>query len=295
MPATILVTGATGAVGSHVVRQLSATDTGVRAGLHTSRQIADGLGKGVEPVELDFGRRDTVRAALVGVEKLFLLTPVAAGMVEMAAAAIQAARATNVRHIVRLSGLGAGAEPGITMTRLQRQIERLVEESGIPYTFLRPNTFMQNYLTVFGQSIRARCAFYAPMGQGKTSLIDARDVAAIAVAALTTGGHEGKIYDLTGAEALSNDDVAGVLSVTLRRRITYVDIPEDEARRRMLQSGVPAWLIETRMELYRGTKAGDASAITPVLEAVMGRPPRSFDEFARDHTATFAALPTFPR
>ena len=167
MPSKILVTGATGNVGSKVVERLSATGASVRASVQSSSKADKLKNAGVEPVEFDFTNPETLRAAFDGVEKVFLLTPFVPNMVELGLRAIEAAKKAGVKYIVRMSAMGADAEPAIQLGKWHREVEKAVESSGIPYTILRPNSFMQNYSTALSGDIKAQSAFYLPVGDAK--------------------------------------------------------------------------------------------------------------------------------
>lgn len=144
MPTTILVTGATGNIGSHVVKQLTAVGATVRAAVQTTSKVEAIKGPRVQLVELDFNKPETLRAAFQGVERVFLLTPVVANMAELGIKSVEEAKRAGVKYIVRSSALGADAEPGIRLGRWHREVEKTIESSGIPFTILRPNSFMQN-------------------------------------------------------------------------------------------------------------------------------------------------------
>lgn len=286
MSETILVTGATGTVGREVVRQLAHSSARVRAGArHFSYDVA-GV-RNVPYVVFDFDRPHTLDPALADVDRVFFLTPLDERMEERSSVFLEKARASGVRHIVRLSAMGADFEPPIRLGEAHRAVERHIEASGLAYTTLRPNSFMQNYLTYFGETIRRYNAFYLPQGEGRVSLIDVRDIAAVAVCALLGTEHEGKTYELTGAEALSNDDVATVLSNTCGRRIHYVDVAEEEARKALEDQGMSRWLMELIIELYRISRHGRAARISPAVQAVLHRAPISFTAFAADHVEYF--------
>jgi uncharacterized protein YbjT (DUF2867 family) len=160
-------------------------------------------------------------------------------MAEISSNFVIEAKKIGVQYIVKLSVMGADEEPGLVIGRLHRQAEKIIEESGIPYTFLRPNGFMQNFLNYYGQSIKTLGAFYNPAGDGKLGLVDVRDIAAVAVEVLLTKGngskqqHENKSYDITGPEALSYSQVAEILSKETGKKISYIDIPEEDARKGM--------------------------------------------------------------
>lgn len=287
MTNTILVLGATGNVGSQVVKQLSAIGANVRAAVRSPRKAEALKGNGVSLTEFDTDKPETVQAAFQGVDKVFLLTPLLPNMVELSANLVEAAKKAGVKHIVKSSGMGAEAEPGITVTRWHRQTEKAIEASGIAFTFVRPNGFMQNYANFSGPSIKTQNAFYLPVGDGKVSYIDARDIASVATVALTQQGHEGKAYEITGSEALSNQEIAEIISQAVSRKINYVDVSEDAARSEMKQAGMPEVLVEATVELYDLYKAGYASEVTPAVEQVTGKKPISFEQFVRDYVDAF--------
>jgi uncharacterized protein YbjT (DUF2867 family) len=285
MTDTILVTGATGNVGSQVVKQLSSFSGIVRAAVQ-SKNRADDIKNKAELVEMNFNNSETIEAAFKGIQKLFLLTPFVPDMVEMSKNLIREAKKANVNHIVKQSAFGSDLEDGITMNKLHRQVEEAIESSGINYTFLRPMSFMQNYLGL-SNSIKSQGVFYSPLIDSRTSFVDLRDIAAVAVEALTKSGHENKAYNITGPEAVSNYDIANILSKTTGRKITYVNISDDDARKGMKENGMQEWTINALMELYNFQKAGRASHVTLDVERVTNRKPISFEQFAKDYSETF--------
>jgi uncharacterized protein YbjT (DUF2867 family) len=287
MTNTILVLGATGNVGSQVVKQLSAVGANVRAAVRSPRKAEALKGDGISLAEFDTDKPETVQAAFDGVDKVFFLTPLAPNMVELSARLVDVAKKAGVKHIVKSSGMGAEVEPGITLTRWHREAEKVIEASGIAFTFVRPNGFMQNYANFSGSTIKNQNAFYLPGGDSKVSYIDTRDIASVTVAALTQDGHEGKGYEITGSEAISNQEIAKIISQVVNRKINYVDVSEEAARTEMKQSGMPEALVEVTMELYGIYKAGYASEVTTTVEQVTGKKPISFEQFAHDYAEVF--------
>jgi uncharacterized protein YbjT (DUF2867 family) len=279
--------GATGNVGSQVVKQLADAGANVRAAVRSPRKAESLKSERVSLTEFDTDKPETIEAAFQGVDKVFLLTPLVPNMVELSANLVAAAKKAGVKHIIKSSGMGAEVEPGITLTRWHREAEKAIEASGIAFTFVRPNGFMQNYANFNGATIKTQNAFYLPVGDGKVSYIDTRDIAAVAVAALTQDGHEGKAYEVTGLEAISNQEIAEIISQVVGRKINYVDVPEDAARSEMKQSGMPDVLIDMTMELYELYKAGYASEVTPTVEQVTAKKPISFVQFANDYAEAF--------
>ena len=281
----ILVTGSTGTVGSEVVKQLAAAGATVRAAVQETSNTEKIKRAGAEPFVMDFTEAESVRAALAGVERAFLLTPVIPDVTGLTTEFVAAAKDVGLKHIVKLSVLGVDSEADFLFGKQHRQAERDIVDSGIGYTFLRANFFMQNFL---GQaSIKAQGAFYDSSGDAKASHVDVRDIAAVAVAALTGSGHEGKIYDITGPEALSNFEIADILSSVTGRKVTYVPVSDDDARNGMSGAGMPDWLIGAMLELIEIKRAGYLQTISSDVEPVIGRKPITFEQFARDYVEAF--------
>jgi uncharacterized protein YbjT (DUF2867 family) len=288
MKETILITGATGTVGAETVKVLSAQDVHVRAGVHSliKGDRFRGLSN-VDMVHLVFQDPETLRVAFTGVDRVFLITPLMENQVEAAKKMIDMARQTGVRHMVRLSASGAGAEPGIQLGRWHWEVEQYLEQSGIAYTHLRPTSFMQNFVTSAAASVCEHNAIYMPLGQARISYVDARDVATVARQVLTGTGHENKIYEITGPEAITVNDVAHALTQATDRLITYVDVPEEAALQAMRQRQLPEWMIGVLAELNGLCKAGQASQVTDTIEKLTGRKPRTIFDFAQDYSACF--------
>jgi uncharacterized protein YbjT (DUF2867 family) len=202
--------------------------------------------------------------------------------------AIRAAKEAGIRKIVRMSAQSAGADAAIQLGRWHYAVEKAVEDSGIPFTILRPANFMQNYLA-FGtpETIKGQGAFYAPMGDAKISVIDTRDISSVAARVLVESGHGGKRYDLTGGESLSNQEIAEIISKALGRKITYVNIPPAKAAEAMAGSGMPPWLVAMLVELNAFGAAGNLAAVKPDTGLILKRKPIAFSQFVQDHLPTF--------
>ncbi|MDQ0220200.1 SDR family oxidoreductase [Peribacillus cavernae] len=287
MATKILVTGATGATGQQLVEKLSGMEgISVQAATRSIDKYKNN--SNIEYVRFDYNDVSTIRNALQGVDKVFLVTAAVPEMFENEKRVIEEIKNASVKQIVKLSVAGAGlGEEGITFGKLHYRLEEMVKETGIAYTLLRPMSFMQNYSNFMSQAIKTQDAFYLPMGDGKVSIVDTRDIASVAVKAFTEQGHEGKTYTLTGPEPLSNYEIADILSSVLERKISYVDVSEDQARQGMGEGGMTDWSIERMLELYRINKAGHTANVSSDIEQVTGVKPTSFEQFARDYSMTF--------
>jgi len=287
---TILITGATGTVGSEVVKQLSAKGENIivkAAARSATDNTFENLNR-VQVVQLDYDKPDSLAVALKGVDKLFLLTPFQSNMVDLTSNLVSEAKKAEVKYIAKQSVMGADAEPGITPGRLHRQAEKIIEESGIPFTFLRPNFFMQNFVNYYSNLIRSQGAFYIPAGDAKVSFVDVRDIAAVAVKSLINDNQQkGRAYNITGGEALSYGQAAEILSKAVGKKINYVNVTDQDARNGMKDMSMDEWTIKSMIELFEITRAGYVSEISPIVEQVTGNKPITFSQFAKDYAGSF--------
>ncbi len=220
-------------------------------------------------------------------DKAFLLTPVAGHFVEWQTAFIQAAQRAGVQHLVKFSGMCASANAGSELLRLHHRTDELLRASGMPFTILQPNSFHQNLLSS-SATIKAQARFYLPLKDAAQSTVDVRDINAVAALALTSSGHEGKTYVITGPEALTFRQVAEKLSSVLGRKIEYVDVPLAAAADSVGKSGMPDWNVQIVAELLGYFATGAAAAVTDTVPRLLGRPAISVEQFARDHRNTFS-------
>jgi uncharacterized protein YbjT (DUF2867 family) len=275
----ILVTGATGTVGTEVVNELLEKEARFCAGVH-SRPLDI---QGVESRTLDYDRPGTLPAALEGVRTVYLVSYETLHEKVMVAAA----RDAGVDRIVMQSAWRA-ADEGFISGRWHREVERVIEGSGVAWTFLRPNMFMQNLLTVHGESIRQEHAFYESAEDARVSYIDARDVARVAARVLTGSGHDGKAYDLSGPEAVTHDEIAEVLTRVLGRTIRFVRISDEEFRQRWTAAGVSEEEAEAWVDISRYFRTGACRDMTTAVHDLTGRAPATLAELCRDHAAGLA-------
>src|SRR5205807_6118623 len=285
MSKPVLVTGATGTIGRDIAKRLSEGGVSVRAGVRDQAKAKKEL-PDIALVPFDFENEKMFSAALEGVEKVFLLPPLLPNQLELMNRFVDAAKRAGVGHIVKLSAIGVDDEAQPTAIKSHGANERHIRKSGVAFTFLRPNSFMQNFITYFPPR---NGAIYLPWGNGTASFVDTRDIASVAAKALTSHGHGGRIYTLTGPATLGIAEVALILSQVTGREFKYVDVPEAAARDGMLQAGVPQWQVELVMELHAVNKQNRWSAVTSDIEKVTGASPTDFKQFARDHVEKFRA------
>jgi uncharacterized protein YbjT (DUF2867 family) len=282
----ILVTGASGSNGRELIKRLSQIGAPVRAMLHKRHDPANDALPGVEFVTADFNDAESIRRALVGVERAFLVTNSTEQAEAQQLGFVGLAHAAGLRHIVYLSQLHAAKDSPVRFLRYHAVVEEALAASGMTFTNLRPNLYMQALLG-FGPSIKSESRFFAPIGEAPVSIMDVRDIAAVAAIALTEGGHEGKTYDITGPEALTHGQMASHLSEAIGRRIVFVDVPEQSMRDALIGFGMPPWQADGLLEDYAHYRRGEASTVSPAVQEVTGKPPRTFAAFARDYRQAF--------
>jgi uncharacterized protein YbjT (DUF2867 family) len=281
----ILVTGASGNIGQPLVTALTAAGADVeimrsQAGNDT---VVPTRGASFDDVE-------SLTKAFTGIDSLFLLFPLVPNKVELANNAATAAKAAGVKHIVRSSGAGADASSSFALPRLQGTIDNILKATGIATTFLRPAGFMQNYANFQSQAIAAGTIYMADGGQAQ-SLIDVRDIADVAAAILIDPAkHVGKAYTLTGGLAFTGIEAAQPISKTTGRPVNHVTVTAEQAVETMKQWQMPSFVIEIMDSLNRIVGAGYAASVSPDVEKILGRKPRTFEAYVEDQKVTWQAL-----
>ncbi|MFY0254545.1 SDR family oxidoreductase [Chitinophaga sp. 30R24] len=284
----ILITGATGNIGAELAQQLAAQGIPFRAMVRKSDSKSNSLAAlpGAEIVTADFTDPHSITRALKGIEKAFLLTNSSEQAEELQTNFVDTAIAAGVQHIVKLSQLHAAAGSPVRFLRYHAAVEEKIRLSGLQYTFLRPNLFMQGLLG-FRDPIVKLNKFFAAVGDAAISIVDIRDIATVAAISLTAPGHTGQIYDITGPEALTHPQMAAYLSKALNRSITYIDVSPEEMRQALLQVGFPQWQADGLIEDYAHYARGEAAAVSTAIQDVTGKAPRDFQHFAKDYASLF--------
>lgn len=281
----IVVTGATGTVGSAVVAELQQMGISVRVAVRTPEKVRHSGNEGVELVPFDFLNPSTFAPTFAGQKRFFLVRPPALGNAKKEIIpALQAAVAAGVEQIVFLSVQGAERHRFIP----HAHIETWIRASEVKYTFLRAGFFMQNLATTHRPDIRDHDEIIVPMGNAPTAFIDTRDVAAVATRALTQPESAQPTYTLTGSEALDYSQVATMLSTELGRTIRYNNPSLFTFIRRQRAAGHSWDFVFVMVGLYMATRFGGASTLTNDVAQVLGRPPILFEQFARDYRGAWA-------
>ena len=278
----ICITGAGGTVGREVVKQLELANLPYRAAYFSKEKVEAALAKGIDAVTIDYNLPETLRTAFKGCDKLFLLGPNALNQTQLELNAVEAAKAVGVRYIVKQSVMGAEGED-FSLAQIHRPVEKAIESSGMAWTFLRPNSFMQNVVTFMSETIKAESAFYSASGEAKIAHVDVRDIAMVAVKALTETTHAGQAYTLTGSDALTYDELANELSKILGRSISHISLSPSDLKHGMLAEGMPEAIAERMLDLERYYREDRASRITNDIKQVTGHEPRRFAQYTRDY------------
>lgn len=286
---TVLVTGATGRIGRHLVEALATADVDVRAMTRRPQRASELADKGADLVEGDFSDPSSLDDALVGVDRAFLLSPVLQEMSELQTNFVEAAERAEIRYVVKLSAAGADSGSRWDIARWHGEVEDRITESDIPHTHLRPVFYMQNLLDAAEQLQEEGVLARPAPPDTRINMIDTRDVAAVAAVTLTEPSHAEPTYKLTGPRPISLAEVADTLSNVADREITYQETSTAEAKAVLMDQGSPEWLATEQVALFRGFAKGAGDVETSDVQEVLGRQPRSLRAFAEDHADAFCA------
>jgi uncharacterized protein YbjT (DUF2867 family) len=281
----ILVTGATGNVGAHVVRELQARAANVRVFIRDPGAAVARLGD-VELAPGDFDDPASVRRALNGVDRVYLSAADSPRKVAHEAAVIDAAAETGVERIVKLSAMHADPASALPAYRWHGQIEAHLLRSGVPAVVLRPAFFMTNLLMV-ASGVAHTGLLHAPTAGRRIAMIDIRDVAAVAAVTLLADGHAGQTYDLTGPSPITFANVAAALTDATGHPVQSVDLTEEQARPRFEGAGLPDWLAVHLAGVFGVIRAGGFEHATDQVWAITGHPARDIAGFAHEFAAAF--------
>jgi len=281
----ILITGASGNVGKAVLREVARKEAKFR-GMYRSQEEAAKAPPGCEPVIADFSDKASLRKALDGVTAVYVVCSPIPQLVELESNVLDSCKESGVKHVVLNSALGAG-DYGKSFPSWHRKVEDKLKSTGISYTILRPNGFMQNIVAFYAPSIRAQGAFYQSMGHAKVSHIDVGDVAAVAVNSLYAGAHAGQIYELFGPEAVSNEELAKRISKVAGRPVKFVDIPESAQREAMLGMGMPEWQVTALLALQQYYKQDGGAKTDGLLKSLLGHDPATLDQYLQANAKEF--------
>ena len=283
----ILLTGATGTSGSEIVKELTRLGVPFRVMVRTKAGTGSGAQPGVDSVEGDFGKPETLDRALDGADKALMLAPPDARTAEYQKNFVAAAKRSRLNHLVKFSAQGADLNSPSVILREHGVVEKMIEDSGIAFTHLRPTTFMQNFLGQKGTINQG--AIYAPIEEARIAFVDTRDIAAVAARTLAEKGHEGKRYDITGPEPLTHGEIAAKLSAALDKPVKYVNISPEQFKQAMMTAGLSELLADSLNGLFALWRQGTAAAVTNVVRDIGKKQPIGFAQFVIDYKAALQA------
>lgn len=286
----VLVTGATGTVGSHLVHRLRERGVLVRAFVRDPDKAAAMFAPGtdLDVAVGDLGDPASLRAAMDGADQMYLACGNHPQQVPWENAAIDAAAEAGVRRIVKLSVRGAEIGSPVAFSDAHGHIVEHLRARGIAHVLLEPGFSMANLLGA-ADGVRQAGAIFLPGAGARIAMIDPRDVAEVAATVLTSEGHDGRRYELTGPEAITFDDVARELTAVLGRPIGFVAVPDDAALAQLVGAGAPEWYATNVVTVFRLLREGVQAEAGDVVHVLTGREPRSVADFLRDRAAVFGA------
>lgn len=288
----VLIVGSTGNVGSKLTPLLASEDgLKVRAGMRDIAKALPGFPANVERVALDLSKADTMAAAMKDVDVLVIIPPFEEHMQDETKALVECAKVAKVKHICRMSGLGASKDAPISVGKFHGLCDEVVKASGIPFTIVHPNNFFQN-MAMHAGSITQTNSFFMPCGTAKVSSVAVEDIAAeIAAIVKNVGAHASKEYSLSGPEALSWVEVAAVLAGKIGHAVSYVDVAPEKARESMEKNGMPKWMVDALLELYGMYKSGNAANVVGQedFERIVGRKTSNFAAWVDKNKGMFEA------
>lgn len=285
-PIRYVIIGATGKIGKELLRYFSAAKIPVKA---VTRDVSKAAQLPfVTWEQADLADRGSLERVLAGAQSVYLASSFANNLVELEANLIEAGKKSGIEHIVKISTISASPDSEFIIPRLHYQAEQQLKESGLHWTIIQPSGFMQNWLGDLSQTVQRERKIYAATGDGGLSFMDARDIANIAYIALTDGDkHYGKTYQITGGKAINYFEVAAAITKVINEPVMYIPLTEDELRKRMQNKGMPDPFIQILLKMAESQRLGHAMKVTPTVQEVSGKPPRTAAEFVRDHLEWF--------
>lgn len=286
MSKTILITGATGNISSGIISRLKGSQGCLLALVRNPDKAKELERAGVEVRVGDLNKPWTLGAAFEGADTVWILTPAGPRAPEQSSNALWAARNAGVKYVVRMSAIGAAHDAPTINSRLHGLSDAELIASGIPYTIVKPHFFMQNLLMA-AEGIAQQGVMYLPLADSRMGLIDSRDIAEFAAQVLTTAGHEGKTYTLTGPASVTMHQAAAAIGDAIGKQVRYEPVPLEAARQSMLQTGMDEWTVNLLCDYFAAYSTNWGDLVTDDFQHVVGKVPRSIAEFASDFAGAF--------
>lgn len=283
---TVIVLGATGNIGTTVIKNLQNKNVTVFAAVQSEKDFEKVAQLGATPIIVNFTNQESLNEALKGKQRVFLVTPLMQNPESVTQMVINASKLNGVTHLVRSTASGADSKGQIQMARWAGASEDLIKASGLNYTILRPYSFLQNFINFHSQTIKQYNGFFLPTSDAKLSMLDINDLGEVASIALTSDDHFGKTYELSGL-TYTNEQLAEILSNVVGRKISYIDVPEEKAKESMLSIHMPEWMVNAMMELNYITKQGWAAGYSDDFKNLTGKEYTSAESFFTNNKQAF--------
>lgn len=282
----VIVLGATGNIGTAVLKNLQNRNVDVFAGVQSEKDFEKASQLGAKPIVVNFTDQESLNQALKGKHRVFLVTPLMQNPEAVTQMVINAAKLNGLKHFVRSTASGADSTGQIQMARWAGASEDLIKASGLNYTIVRPYSFLQNFINFHSQTIKAYNGFYIPNGDAKLAMLDINDLGEVVAIALTSDAHFGKTYELSGL-TYTNDRLAEILSTVLGKKISYIDVPEEKAKEGMLSNYMPEWMVNAMMELNYITKQGWTAGYSDDFKNITGKEYTDAETFFTNNKQAF--------
>ena len=284
----ILITGATGKTGSAAVQELSNQNIPFRVLIRNEDKLNQITDMGGEVIIGAIENDAALNQSMEGVQKALVLLPNSEQQLFLEKKVVDAALEANVQHIVKMSSMEAVPEATSPIPKLHMQSENYIKNSGMNWTMIKPNFFMQNLLGS-GKTIVEQNKFFLPMGEGKAGMIHTKDVGTVIAKVLSEDGHEGQNYEVTGPEILSFHDVAEIFSKVLGKKVDYINVPIDEYKKTLSQFLTNQWHLDSVIDLFKDIAEGGIEDKTDTFEDLIGKSPCSLEQFIQEYSFVFNA------
>lgn len=286
MAKTILITGANGNVSSGILAQLKGSGHKLRALVRNASKGEALKQQGVDVRVGDLEKPWTLGPAFEGAETVWILTPPGPRAPEQSSNALWAAKQAGAKHVVRMSAVGAAYNAPTINSRLHALSDAELAGSGIPYTIVKPQFFAQNMMMA-AASVAKEGAMYFALGEGKVGIVDTRDIGEFAARVLTTPGHEGKTYTITGPASVNMHQVATAVGAAVGKPVKYIPVPIEGMKQTLKQMGMDEWTMNLLSDYFIAYSRNWGDIVTEDFQRVTGKAPRSLEQFARDFAGAF--------
>ena len=282
----ILLTGATGKTGSATAKALNEKGKTFRALIRNDEKRGDIESLGGEVVIGSIENKEAVDQSMVDVETALILLPNSENQLSLEKQLVDSAKQAGAKRVVKMSSIEATPDAMSPIPKLHLESEEYIKQSGLSWTMIKPNFYMQNLLASAG-TIKDQGKIFLPMGEGKTGMIDTTDVGKVLAKVLSEDGHESMNHEITGPEILSFNEVAEIFSKGLDKQVDYVDVPLAAYKETLGQFLTNQWHLDAVIDLFKGIADGGIEEKTDTYSELMGESPKSLSEFISENSFIF--------